>query len=181
MCGKILLLISLRTSAVAEEVPLKSLHSHDLEVVDGVNLDSDSELTPQIRTRIHSDQTSLGGGSRRSRPSSASSAKLKYQSEIRNLIRSHQELDHNNTTDSDSDYERNYQENHFSKTNSVATPIGSNSYNKVSTVRYDDYNTDDDYDKEEPRYDIREYLFAYFINIYIINRLSKLFCREKLP
>ena len=153
MCGKILLLISLRTSEVAEEVPLKSHHSHDLEVADGVNLDSDTETTPRIRTRNHSDQASLGGGSRRSRPSSVSSAKLKYQSEIRNLIRSHQELDNNNITDSDSDYERNYQENHFST--SVATPSGRNSYNKVSsTVRYDNYNsnTDDDYDNEEPRY-----------------------------
>ena len=82
----------------------------DLEVAEGVNLDSDPELEaalqPQIRPRTG---TGASRGSRgqawaggRSRPSSVSSAKLKYQSEIRNLIASHQNLDCEDT-DSDSD------------------------------------------------------------------------------
>ena len=82
----------------------------DLEVAEGVNLDSDTELEaalqPQIRPRTG---TGASRGSRgqawvggRSRPSSVSSAKLKYQSEIRNLIASHQNLDCGDT-DSDTD------------------------------------------------------------------------------
>ena len=64
-----------------------------LEVADGVNLDSDQELeleadlVPQIRRKRESS---------RSREPSISSAKLKYQSEIRNIIRSYQDLKSSN-------------------------------------------------------------------------------------
>ena len=77
-------------------------------MAEGVNLDSDTDLEaalqPQIRPRTGTGasrgQSWVGG---RSRPSSVSSAKLKYQSEIRNLIASHQNLDCGTGTDSDSE------------------------------------------------------------------------------
>ena len=86
---------------------MSQITGRDLEMAEGVNLDSDTELEaalqPQIRPRTGTGasrgQPWAGG---RSRPSSVSSAKLKYQSEIRNLIASHQNLDCGGT-DSDSD------------------------------------------------------------------------------
>ena len=102
---------SLRTSGESEEVPLKHGQSYPLEVADGVNLDSDemeADLKPQIHSKHSSSVQSVGG---RSRLSSVSSAKLKYQSEIRNLIRSHQNLG-DNQTDSDSDRDSNYHNKH---------------------------------------------------------------------
>ena len=64
-----------------------------LEVADGVNLDSDldleleADLAPQIGRNRETG---------RSREPSISSAKLKYQSEIRNIIRSYQDLKSSN-------------------------------------------------------------------------------------
>ena len=90
-----------------EEIPLVSqITGRDLEVAEGVNLDSDTELEaalqPQIRPRTGTG-ASRGWGAGRSRPSSVSSAKLKYQSEIRNLIASHQVYSDGNDDDNDSD------------------------------------------------------------------------------
>ena len=90
-----------------EEIPLVSqITGRDLEVAEGVNLDSDTELEaalqPQIRPRTGTG-ASRGWGAGRSRPSSVSSAKLKYQSEIRNLIASHQVYSDGNDDDDDSD------------------------------------------------------------------------------
>ena len=90
-----------------EEIPLVSqITGRDLEVAEGVNLDSDTELEaalqPQIRPRTGTG-ASRGWGAGRSRPSSVSSAKLKYQSEIRNLIASHQVYSDGNDDDDDDD------------------------------------------------------------------------------
>ena len=83
-----------------EEFPLKT--GSRLEVADGVNLDSDSDLETVLIPQISRDRNT----STRSREPSISSAKLKYQSEIRNIIRSYQDLKSSNeqlTEDSDSD------------------------------------------------------------------------------
>ena len=83
-----------------EEIPLSS--GSRLEVADGVNLDSDSDLETVLIPQISRDRNT----SSRSREPSISSAKLKYQSEIRNIIRSYQDLKSSNeqlTEDSDSD------------------------------------------------------------------------------
>jgi len=121
-----------------EEVPLKS---HGLEVTDGVNLDSDSEmekvLAPQISRNSYRQRHSSEAS--RSRASSVGSAKLKYQSEIRNLIRSHQHL--NTGTDSDSDESLDYY-NHANDVNKNDTR------NNRTSSRYQHANYDDD----EPRY-----------------------------
>ena len=73
-----------------EEIPVKA--SSRLEVADGVNLDSDSELETVLIPQISRDRDV----STRSREPSISSAKLKYQSEIRNIIRSYQDLKSSN-------------------------------------------------------------------------------------
>ena len=84
------MLLSLRTGSVPEEFPLKT--GSRLEVADGVNLDSDSDLETVLIPQISRDRDV----STRSREPSISSAKLKYQSEIRNIIRSYQDLKSSN-------------------------------------------------------------------------------------
>ena len=86
-----------------------------LEVADGVDLDSDPELEADLAPQIGRKREAA-----RSREPSISSAKLKYQSEIRNIIRSYQDLKSSNehlSDESDSgtntdnpDYFRHHQE-----------------------------------------------------------------------
>ena len=74
-------------------------------MADGVNLDSDQEMEAALIPQIIRDRARDARDSTRSREPSISSAKLKYQSEIRNIIRSYQDLKSSNehlSDDSDS-------------------------------------------------------------------------------
>ena len=64
-------------------------------MADGVNLDSDSDLELELEADL-APQIGRNRETGRSREPSISSAKLKYQSEIRNIIRSYQDLKSSN-------------------------------------------------------------------------------------
>lgn len=116
------------------------MKSYDLEVVDGVNLDSDNEmeavLAPQIPNRDQSLSKSWVNG--RSRPSSINS--LKHQSETQRLLRSHQDHGYGDSSDSECDSGHNYHD----KQSNVSTTNDK----QLSRIRYQS-----DYDQDqEPRY-----------------------------